>query len=68
MKSEFELFCDWATSALANHSVHRVVQARLRELLAKEFPDNPSVAEVFGIEGGRNDLILLRAEWPTRRF
>ena len=57
MKSEFELFCDWASSALANRQIHPAVQTRLKQLLAKVFPDNPSVAEVFGVEGGRNDLI-----------
>lgn len=57
MKSEFDLFCEWAGKALANRHLHSVVQKRLSELLAKEFPDNPSVAEVFGVEGGRNDLI-----------
>lgn len=57
MKSEFELFSDWVSSALANRQIHAAVQTRLRALLAKMFPDNPSVAEVFGVEGGRNDLI-----------
>lgn len=57
MKSEFDLFCQWAGSALANRHLHSIVQKRLSELLTKEFPDNPSVAEVFGVEGGRNDLI-----------
>src|SRR4051812_10134790 len=68
MKSEFDLFCEWAGSALANRHLHSVVQKRLSELLAKEFPDNPSVAEVFGVEGGRNDLIHYEQSGATCRF
>ena len=57
MNSEYELFCERAKTRLAKHQIHTAVQNRIRELLRQEFPDNPSVAEVFGVEGGRNDLI-----------
>lgn len=57
MNSEFEHFCNWANAALAKHQVHSAVQHRLAELLAHEFPDNSSVAEVSAVKGGRNDLI-----------
>jgi hypothetical protein len=57
MSTEFDHFCKWADAALAKHQVHSAVQNRLAQLLVHEFPDNPSVAEVFAVKGGRNDLI-----------
>jgi hypothetical protein len=57
MNTEFELFCQWAVAALAKHQVHSAVQGRLAKLLAHEFPDNSTVAEVAAVKGGRNDLI-----------
>ncbi len=57
MNSEYEFFCQWAKKALAEHQIHKDVLNRICKLLHQEFPDNPSVAEVFGVEGGRNDLI-----------
>jgi hypothetical protein len=56
-KSEFQLFCDWAAAAIPKRQLHGAVQSRLRQLLAKEFPDNAAVAEVSAVKGGRNDLI-----------
>lgn len=57
MSTEFEHFCKWANTALTEHHIHSAVQNRLAHLLAQEFPDNPSIAEVFAVKGGRNDLI-----------
>lgn len=57
MSTEFEHFCKWANTALTERHVHSAVQNRLAHLLAHEFPDNPSIAEVFAVKGGRNDLI-----------
>lgn len=57
VSAEFKLFCQWAFDAMTRHQLHTGVQNRLRELLTVEFPDRPSVAEVFGVKGGRNDLI-----------
>lgn len=57
VSAEFERFCQWAVGAMGRHRLHTGVQNRLRELLIAEFPDRSSVAEVFGVKGGRNDLI-----------
>jgi len=57
MSTEFEHFCKWANTALTAHQIHSAVQNRLAQLLAREFPDNPSIVEVFAVKGGRNDLI-----------
>lgn len=56
-KSEFQRFCEWANEALPKRQLHGAAQARLRQLLAKEFPDNAAVAEISAVKGGRNDLI-----------
>jgi hypothetical protein len=56
-KTEFQHFCEWVNAAMPKHQLHNAVQARLRQLLAKEFPGNAAVAEVSAVKGGRNDLI-----------
>jgi hypothetical protein len=56
-KTEFQLFCEWVNAAMPKHQLHGAVQARIRQLLVKEFPEAASVAEIAAIKGGRNDLI-----------
>lgn len=56
-KTEFQLFCEWVNAAMPKHQLHSAVQTRLRQLLAKEFPDNAAVTEISAVKGGRNDLI-----------
>lgn len=56
-KTEFQLFCEWASQALPKRQLHGAVQTRLCHLLAQEFPDNAAVSEISAVKGGRNDLI-----------
>jgi len=56
-KTEFQLFCEWVNQSLPKHQLHTAVQARLPQLLAKEFPNNVAVREISAVKGGRNDLI-----------
>ncbi|MBE7502224.1 MAG: hypothetical protein HS113_18375 [Verrucomicrobiales bacterium] len=56
-QSEFELFCEWASAALAKHQAHAAFQNALRALLAAEFPGSTAVAEVYAVAGGRNDMV-----------
>ncbi|GEM_PF-3479379 len=55
--SEFQLFCEWASAALAKHQVHASFQNALRALLSAEFPGSTAVAEVYAVAGGRNDMV-----------
>jgi hypothetical protein len=56
-KTEFELFCEWAKTALPKHQVHTAFQNALRSLLSLEFPSTTAIAEVCAVPGGRNDMI-----------
>jgi hypothetical protein len=56
-KTEFQLFCEWVNQSLPKHQLHGATQIRLRQLLAKDFPNNVAVSEISAVKGGRNDLI-----------
>ena len=56
-KTEFDLFCDWAKTALPKHQVHSAFQISLRSILSAEFPHTTAIPEVYAVAGGRNDMI-----------